>query len=78
MAAADTEPLAPSPELDISAYADSFDRADLIVDVTRSFPAVRRWIEARERDATAAVASASLPMLTAARTAAQGQARTAD
>ena len=25
------------PELDISAYADSFDRADLIVDVTRSF-----------------------------------------
>ena len=27
----------PCPELDISAYADSFDRADLIVDVTRSF-----------------------------------------
>lgn len=27
----------PCPELDVSAYADSFDRADLIVDVTRSF-----------------------------------------
>ncbi|MEY3589279.1 MAG: hypothetical protein RJA47_1875 [Actinomycetota bacterium] len=37
MAEVDTDGLVPSPELDISAYADSFDRADLIVDVTRSF-----------------------------------------
>lgn len=37
MAAAETDGPAPSPELDISAYADSFDRAGLIVDVTRSF-----------------------------------------
>ena len=37
MAAAETDGPVPSPELDISAYADSFDRAELIVDVTRSF-----------------------------------------
>lgn len=37
MADVDLDGLAPCPELDISAYADSFDRADLIVDVTRSF-----------------------------------------
>lgn len=37
MAAAETDGPVPSPELDISAYADSFDRAGLIVDVTRSF-----------------------------------------
>ena len=37
MAAVDTDVPVPSPELDISAYADSFDRADLIIDVTRSF-----------------------------------------
>lgn len=29
--------LVPFPELDLSAYADSFDRSDTIVDVTRSF-----------------------------------------
>ena len=37
MATAETDGPVPSPELDISAYADSFDRAGLIVDVTRSF-----------------------------------------
>lgn len=37
MADVDLDGLVPCPELDISAYADSFDRADLIVDVTRSF-----------------------------------------
>jgi nucleoside-diphosphate-sugar epimerase len=37
MADPTAENLAPCPELDISAYADSFDRVDNIIDVTRSF-----------------------------------------
>lgn len=46
MADVDLDGLVPCPELDISAYADSFDRADLIVDVTRSF--LRSASEARQ------------------------------
>lgn len=38
--------LLPCPELDVSAYADSFDRAELIVDVTRSF--LRSATESRQ------------------------------
>ena len=34
---AGADSLVPFPELDLSAYADSFDRSDTIVDVTRSF-----------------------------------------
>lgn len=46
MADAELDGLVPCPELDISAYADSFDRADLIVDVTRSF--LRSATESRQ------------------------------